>query len=336
MTPSAQPLPAATVALLRRGRGAGGSAEVLLIHRPASMAFGPGIHVFPGGKVDPEDVVAARSAAISDRELAAMGLGRNLEPVDALALHIAACREVVEEVNVRLDPGALVPIAHWTTPPFMPRRFSTWFFVADLPQGAEPVFSPEEVEAHRWVTPRDALEAMAAGEIAMWVPTTSVLERLLEIDARWAADVREQIHLRLVRGPRVEKTRRDGVHIVSDAAGGLPGRTCRSALLGRREIVVVDPGDPSDAAIDAIRRTAVDRKGRIRAVVLTRPDPDHAGGAEALAIPLEVPVLAAPGAGRHLPYEVRELADGDRLPTDVGVVVRLGGEGPGQLRLERG
>jgi 8-oxo-dGTP pyrophosphatase MutT (NUDIX family) len=299
------------------------------------MAFGPGLHVFPGGKVDPEDVVAARSAAISDRELAAMGLGRNLEPVDALALHIAACREVAEEVNVTLDPGALVPIAHWTTPPFMPRRFSTWFFVADLPQGAEPVFAPDEVQAHRWVTPDDALDAMAAGEVAMWVPTTSVLERLVEVGARWAADVRAQIHLRLVRGPRVEKPKRDRVEIATDAAGGLPGRTGRSTLIGRRELVVVDPGDPSDAAIDAIRRAAVDRKGRIRAVVLTRPDPDHAAGAEALAIPLEVPVLAAPRAGRHLPYEVQELTDGERLPTDVGVVVRLGTQGSGVLRLER-
>ena len=52
----------------------------------------------------------------------------------------------------------------------MPRRFSTWFFVADLPAGAEPVFEPDEVAGHAWLTPSAALEQLAAGEIEMWVP----------------------------------------------------------------------------------------------------------------------------------------------------------------------
>jgi len=101
------------------------------------MAFGPGLHVFPGGKVDPEDADGGPGDAVDD-------FGGNVSAAEAAALRRAAIREVAEEIGVRLDPSAvLAPIAHFTTPVFMPRRFSTWFFVADQPFGAEPAFEPD-------------------------------------------------------------------------------------------------------------------------------------------------------------------------------------------------
>jgi glyoxylase-like metal-dependent hydrolase (beta-lactamase superfamily II) len=55
-------------------------------------------------------------------------------------------------------------------------------------------------------------------------------------------------------------------------------------------------------------------------VALTHVDPDHAAGAEAVAEILGIPVLAGPGAGRPLPYRVRELSDLERLDAgDVGL-----------------
>jgi glyoxylase-like metal-dependent hydrolase (beta-lactamase superfamily II) len=95
----------------------------------------------------------------------------------------------------------------------------------------------------------------------------------------------------------------------------------------------VDPGDPSDAAVDAILAAVDRRSGAIRAIVLTATDPDHAAAAEALAIPLEVPILVAPGGGRRLPYVPGELADGERLPADTDVRVRLGTPGSGRLEV---
>jgi glyoxylase-like metal-dependent hydrolase (beta-lactamase superfamily II) len=103
-------------------------------------------------------------------------------------------------------------------------------------------------------------------------------------------------------------------------------------LIGARQLVLVDPGDPSDDALALIAEVVERRTGAISAIVLTRPDPDHAAAAEALAIPLEIPILVAPGAGRHLPYPTVEVGDGDRLPADVDVRVRLGP--PGSDRLE--
>jgi len=335
VTATVVPAPAATVVLLRSGPG---GPEVLLIHRPETMAFGPGLHVFPGGRVDPEDGAAASAdQAPGAAEAAARALGDNVTPDEAIALHRAALRELREEAGIALDGvGRLAPIGHWTTPRFMPRRFSTWFFVADLPPDAVPVFEPDEVAAHRWLTPAAALDQVASGEIRMWVPTTSVLQRLIETSATSAAEVADRIRLAPIVPPRIGVEEPDLVRFTFGAVGALPGRSGQAALHGRRELVLVDPGDPSDAAVDLIRATVERRGGSIRAIVLTATDPDHAAGAEALAIPLELPILVAPGAGRHLPYATVELTDGDRLPADVELHVRLGPPGSGRLEIVTG
>jgi len=365
------PVPAATVVLLRSDPSGGNTPEVLLTHRPATMAFAAGMHVFPGGRVDPADGdprLAARS--VRSAAQAASVLGDNVAPADAVALHVAALRELFEEAGVLLADGAappdrlaeartrllagagladalesapalglrlltdaLAPIAHWTTPPFMPRRFSTWFFVADLPAGATPTFEGDEVIAHRWVSPAVALEQLADDEIDMWVPTSSVLQRLIETGARSARDVSERVALARSPMPRIAEEGPTAVRLEVGAAGALPGRIGTTTLFGRRELVLVDPGDPSDDALDAIADVVRRRRGAIRAVVLTAPDPDRAAAAESVAIPLEIPILVAPGAGRYLPYATRELADGERLPADIELSVRLGPPGSGRLEV---
>src|SRR5207249_10674580 len=91
VTPVPEPHPAATVVLLRPGAD---ESEVLLIHRPSTMAFGPGLHAFPGGRVDPGDRGAAAAAGGLTAEEAASALGHNGAPGGALARHVAASRAV--------------------------------------------------------------------------------------------------------------------------------------------------------------------------------------------------------------------------------------------------
>src|SRR5215475_3798241 len=51
-----EPRPAASVVLLRRGgKHADRALEVLLLKRTEEAKFMPGVWVFPGGSVDPED-----------------------------------------------------------------------------------------------------------------------------------------------------------------------------------------------------------------------------------------------------------------------------------------
>ena len=334
-----EPRPAATVVLVRDGPA---GLEALLTRRPATMAFAPDVHVFPGGRVDAGDAdpsLVARSV-VSPVDAAA-ALGGDLEPGPALTAYVAAIRELFEEAGVLLAdaraPGAdlaaarsallggqtfaavadgldlrlrtdrLVPLSRWVTPPTMPRRFDARFFVAALAPGTAPTFEGGEVAAHAWFRPGDALEAMAGGRLPMWLPTSTTLQQLEH------AATFEDIRARLAPGTlgpiEVAELAPDVTRIVMPAAGGVAGQPVCAYLVGRQRFVVVDPGDPSGPALERAVALARSRGGAIEAVLLTHVDPDHAAGAEAIAETLEVPVWVGPGGGRWLPYATRELAD---------------------------
>jgi 8-oxo-dGTP pyrophosphatase MutT (NUDIX family) len=285
------PRPAATVVLLRPGPL---GAEVLLTRRPSSMAFAADMHVFPGGAVDPADAALATSD----------------DPWEVARQ--AAARELAEEAGVEVDPRDLVPLSHWTTPPVMPRRFSTRFFAAELPDGAEPRFNDHEVVDHVWLTPTAALDRMADRRIQLWIPTSSTLAQLEGVER--LDHVRARFIHRGVRPPTVHELDADRTEIAVFGAGGIPGHPSVGHLVGRRRLVLVDHGDPSEEASDVVVDAVERRGGRLEAIVLTSPQPDRSGGAEGLALRLDIPILAGPGASRRLPHRVRELTDGSFVP----------------------
>jgi 8-oxo-dGTP pyrophosphatase MutT (NUDIX family) len=144
--------PAATVIVLRGGHA---SLEVLLVKRNPGARFMGGAWVFPGGAVDPSE-----------------GHGDG-------ALRAAAVRELTEEAGIALrSPGELVPFSRWITPPQVKIRFDTWFFLASLPDGAQPQPDGGEVVDARWYRPADALAAYGEGELLLVFPTIKHLEQL--------------------------------------------------------------------------------------------------------------------------------------------------------------
>jgi glyoxylase-like metal-dependent hydrolase (beta-lactamase superfamily II)/8-oxo-dGTP pyrophosphatase MutT (NUDIX family) len=345
-----EPQAAATVVLLRPGRA---GLEVLLTRRPSSMAFAPEMHVFPGGRVDPADAdPALTSRSVLSATEAADALGGDLAPAAALATHVAAIREVFEEAGVlladardgtriasaravsaarsalvggdagfatiaaeldlRLRTDWLAPLSRWVTPPILPRRFDARFFAALLPAGARVSFEGTEVDGHAWLTPRAGLEAMARGEIAMWVPTSATLQQLEHVAS--IDQIRERLAPRRFGEIRVDALSPTVTRIVMPAGGGVAGQPVCAYLVGRRQFVLVDPGDPTGPALDLVVALARSAGGSIVAIALTQVDPDHAGGAEALAEMLQIPVFAGPGGGRPLPYPVRELRDEEVVP----------------------
>jgi 8-oxo-dGTP pyrophosphatase MutT (NUDIX family) len=97
---------AATVMLVR---DAAAGIEVFVFRRVATMAFAAGMHVFPGGRLDPgDDDPRVPWAGPSPKDLA-VALGAT--PDGARALVVAAVRETFEECGVLLagpDSGHLV------------------------------------------------------------------------------------------------------------------------------------------------------------------------------------------------------------------------------------
>ncbi len=309
------------------------------------MAFAPDIHVFPGGAVDPSDAdprLIARSTRTPDE--AAAALGGDLDPGAAIAAHIAAIRETFEESGVLLAdaPGStaaevrsaraalvggeigfaalaerldltlrtddLIALSHWVTPPIHPRRFDVRFFVAAWPGGAKPSLHGDEVAAYGWHRSADALAQMAAGDLDLWLPTSSTLQQLEH--ARSFDEISTRLGGGCLGEIAVDDVTRDLIRIVMPAGGGIAGQPVCAYLVGRRRFVLVDPGDPGDPALQRVIDLAADRRGSIAAIALTHVDPDHAAGAEDVAERLGIPILVGPGGGRPLPYAVTELRDG--------------------------
>lgn len=334
------PKPAATVVLLRPGAN---GLEALLTHRPASMAFAPDMHVFPGGRVDSADAdpaLLARSVISADQ--AAEALGGDLPPTEALAAYVAAIREAFEEVGIlladhgrgadlaearrrllasaeafptvaddldlRLRTDRLVPLSRWVTPPILERRFDARFFAAAVPVDVEATLVGREVVAHAWHRPIDALESMAGGELGMWLPTSTTLSQLVYVESI------DEIRARLAPGRLgevvVEAVADDIIRIEMPAGGGVAGQPVNAYLVGHQRFVLIDPGDPTGPGLDRAVAESASRGGRVVGIVLTHPDADHAAGAEALREQLGIEVLVGMGGGRHLPYPVVELADG--------------------------
>jgi 8-oxo-dGTP pyrophosphatase MutT (NUDIX family) len=89
--------PAATVVVMR---DAPGGPEVFLVRRHHAIAFMAGAHVFPGGRIDDGDR-AADPSWCDGVEAARCALAD--QPADeSLAAHVAALRELFEEVGVLL------------------------------------------------------------------------------------------------------------------------------------------------------------------------------------------------------------------------------------------
>jgi len=210
-----RPRDAATVVLLRDGdRGL----ETYLLRRQAAMAFGAGMHVFPGGSVDVRD----GDASIGWVGAAPSAWARTLHCDDRLAgaLVCAAVRETFEESGVLLaadvdgtmvgdtagddwetDRLALIDgstslgefltrrslvlradllrgWAHWITPEWSRRRYDTRFFVAAVPAGQRTRDVRGEADHVFWLPVAEALTRHRAGDLTAMAATTATLEEL--------------------------------------------------------------------------------------------------------------------------------------------------------------
>lgn len=178
-----------------------------MVQRHALSAFGSA-HAFPGGVVEADD------AAVQDYcgELAAidanvrLGIGdggldyysaaiRELfEESGILLANLAAIDEDLSSVRDGLNDGSLAwaefvqrnklalhceklhYVSHWITPQSEPKRYSTRFFLAALPDGQSASHCGVELTASRWSTASDMLAAERDGEVEMIFPTIKTLE----------------------------------------------------------------------------------------------------------------------------------------------------------------
>ena len=212
--------PSSTVVLARPSAR---EPELFMVLRHAESSFGDA-WAFPGGVVEDDDAAVHRycsgiSIAEADTHLGVKANG--------LELYSAAIRELFEESGVlladtdelaedlgtvrdALNAGAaswadfvarnrlalrcdkLHYFSHWVTPQAISRRYSTRFFLAEMPVGQDAMHCGGELTDCRWVGAHDMLEAGRAGDVELHFPTIKTLElvaryKTLEELVEWAS-----------------------------------------------------------------------------------------------------------------------------------------------------
>ena len=200
------PEPSATVVLARPGTG---EPELFMVRRHERSSFGSA-YAFPGGTIDEEDSAVHDYCKGVSQRTANTRLGVR---AGALDYYSAAIRELFEESGVlladiesvdenlgrvrdglnsgtdnwldfvsrnalELHCDELFYFSHWITPETLPRRYSTRFFIAALPEGQQAEHCGGELTDSCWTTAHDILIAGRAGDVELHFPTIKTLESI--------------------------------------------------------------------------------------------------------------------------------------------------------------
>jgi 8-oxo-dGTP pyrophosphatase MutT (NUDIX family) len=161
--PLVRPRDAASLILLR---GEGTELEVLAGRRPLHVRFMPGVHVFPGGAVDPPDRVVwhlesgtdalgpklarcARAALRETWEEAGVLVGRPA-PSHSAVPATRPIERAYRERGIAAAMDLLTYVGRAITPSHSNRRFNTRFFLTDGGNVFGEPASSEELEDVRW------------------------------------------------------------------------------------------------------------------------------------------------------------------------------------------
>jgi 8-oxo-dGTP pyrophosphatase MutT (NUDIX family) len=92
----------------------------------------------------------------------------------------ASIRDLVEAEDLELATDLMTPFAHWITPTFAPKRFDTWFFLAEAPEDQIALHDGSESVDSVWIQPQQAIAEATAGRRTLVHATTKNLELLSE------------------------------------------------------------------------------------------------------------------------------------------------------------
>src|SRR5436305_9855060 len=213
----AAPRPATTVLLLRPSRpgDAASPLEVFMVVRHHQIDAFSGALVFPGGKLEEADgnprlrarCGGADKISADELKFRVAGVREAFEECGILLARKPAQRAVVGAVDLKgieerwraklskdeasildlveaedleLATDLMTPFAHWITPTFAPRRFDTWFFLAEAPEDQIALHDGSESVDSLWISPRQAIDEATAGRRTLVHATLKNLELLAE------------------------------------------------------------------------------------------------------------------------------------------------------------
>jgi 8-oxo-dGTP pyrophosphatase MutT (NUDIX family) len=211
------PRPATTVLLLRPSKvgDADSTLEVFMVVRHQKIDAFSGALVFPGGKLEDADgdprlrarcgsaekcndeelkfrVAGVREAFEECGILLARKRGQRAVVAAAelkgieerwrakLAKDEATIVDLAEAEDLEIATDLMTPFAHWITPTFAPKRFDTWFFLAEAPEDQVALHDGSESVDSVWIKPQQAIDEANAGKRTLVHATFKNLELLVE------------------------------------------------------------------------------------------------------------------------------------------------------------
>lgn len=240
-----EPVPAATILLVRESP----RFEVLMVKRHHQIDFASGALVFPGGKLRDDDADEAWRDHVAGWEQfdpleRTLRIGAIREVFEEAGLLVAeredgrpldiACEpairravdkgevrfvDVIRDLKARLLLPNLTTFARWITPTLMPKRFDTWFFVAEAPREQIAACDGRETVDVEWLEPARAFEMGVSRERTIIFPTLMNLRLLAQSAGASACIAAAQSRPLRVVLPHVEQ-RDDGAYLTIPADCG--------------------------------------------------------------------------------------------------------------------
>ncbi len=240
-----QPRPAATIVLLRNGPD--NTIETFMVRRHIMSDFVPDVYVFPGGSVKPSDRDAETTPGLcipseeAERTETALGTGLRVAAIrelfeeagvliaeqDGQMLRVSAqetekiagyrarlqknettLAELAWQERLALATQRLTLFAHWITPEPMPKRFDTFFFLAEAPMEQQASHDQLETSAGTWIQPGEALARSEQGDFPLVFATIHQLRDLAKFTS--AAQAVEQLRGKVIPTITPRATMRSG------------------------------------------------------------------------------------------------------------------------------
>jgi len=302
------PKDAAAVILLRPNTDSN-NPEVFWVKRSTRLAFLGGYRAFPGGQREACDAEApvencdgperAAMIACAARELfeeagvllargaETLTIGQRASLLDDLESGRMTWPQMLAHYGLRLDANDFTFAGRWVTPPFAPRRFDTWFFLAHCPLKQEPhVTGDAELESGEWITAHGAYATWQRSEIIVVPPVLHAMKSL-------AGGLNETLVARFLSVPEAHREPNRRMEFAPHyicfpvRTPTKPPATHTNSYLvyTSQELLIVDPGSPYEDEQAALANCVDDliaAGSRPREIVLTHVHPDHVAGVNAL------------------------------------------------------
>lgn len=312
--------------------------EVLLAQRSTTLRFMAGHYVFPGGRIQEEDDIArVLNASDTDHARAILAVAREVFEETGLLCARGAlpAAEQLRQARLRLlqnqlafndlliqhalaiDANDFEPAGEWLTPPFVPIRFSTRYFLYRLTDGQQEELIDGEIIALEWLTPVEARGRWHRGGMRISTPVAYTLRQLAAASLPAALPLLQRGTARAPGEHNCFEIRR-GITLVPVKSATLPPATHTNCILvGEGSLYVIDPGAEEPAERQHLIRQIehlIELGGKVEAIVLSHSHPDHTAAAEELRQHFKAPILAHPATAEQVPFAIdRHLHDGDEL-----------------------